>query len=128
MYSELELANIEIVGRVYTEVLDRADSSAVDALFHPGYIQHNPDVPTGSQGLKNLMDDANTRHSAIDHRIKRMFADGDYVIAHVHLVFEPGPQEFAVIDIFRVENGKVMEHLDVLQAVPPQTANVNSMF
>lgn len=128
MYSELEIANLATITRVYTEVLDRADSSAVDALFHPDYIQHNPDVTTGSQGLKDLMDDAKSRHSGINHRITRMFADGDHVIAHVHLVFEPGTKEFAVIDIFRIENDKVAEHWDVLQPVTTSPANANSMF
>jgi predicted SnoaL-like aldol condensation-catalyzing enzyme len=128
MYSEREIANLATVKRVYTEVLDRAASGAVDALFHPDYIQHNPDAATGSQGLKDLMDDAKNRYSAINHRIKRMFADGDHVIAHVHLVFEPGTKEFAVMDIFRIENGKVAEHWDVLQPVATSSANANSMF
>lgn len=128
MYSELEIANLATVKRVYTEVLDRADSGGVDALFHTDYIQHNPDATTGSQGLKDLMDGAKNRYSGINHRITRMFADGDHVIAHVHLIFEPGTKEFAVVDIFRIENGRVAEHWDVLQPVVTSTANANTMF
>ena len=53
---------------------------------------------------------------------------GDYVIVHVHAVREPGTRGNAIIDIFRLENGKVVEHWDVIQPVPEKAANNNGMF
>ena len=60
--------------------------------------------------------------------IKRVFADGDYVIVHVHNVPSPGSRGAAIIDIFKLEDGKVVEHWDVRQDIPEQSANSNTMF
>jgi predicted SnoaL-like aldol condensation-catalyzing enzyme len=54
--------------------------------------------------------------------------DGDYVILHVHAVREPGSRGNAIVDIFKLENGKVVEHWDVVQAIPETPANNNTMF
>ena len=60
--------------------------------------------------------------------IKRAWAEGDYVILHVHSVREPGQRGRAIVDIFRLENGKIVEHWDVIQDVPEKSANDNTMF
>jgi predicted SnoaL-like aldol condensation-catalyzing enzyme len=57
-----------------------------------------------------------------------VFADGDYVILHVHNVPAAGARGNAIVDIFRLENGKVVEHWDVRQEIPEQAANSNTMF
>ena len=53
---------------------------------------------------------------------------GDYVILHVHSVREPGPRGNAIVDIFKLENGKIVEHGDVVQPIPEKAANPNGMF
>jgi len=55
-------------------------------------------------------------------------AEGDYAILHVHSVREPGTRGRAIVDIFKLENGKVVEHWDVVQDVPDKAANSNGMF
>ena len=60
--------------------------------------------------------------------IKRSFVDGDYVILHVHAVREPGTRGNAIIDIFKLENGKIVEHWDTVQPIPENPANNNTMF
>jgi predicted SnoaL-like aldol condensation-catalyzing enzyme len=60
--------------------------------------------------------------------VKRVFVDGDYVIAHVHVIINVGEPGNAVVDIFRVANGRIAEHWDVAQEVPVQSANANGMF
>jgi len=60
--------------------------------------------------------------------IKRVFADGDFVILHSHAVREPDTLGRAVVDIFKLENGKVVEHWDVIQDVPEKPMNSNGMF
>jgi predicted SnoaL-like aldol condensation-catalyzing enzyme len=57
-----------------------------------------------------------------------VFADGDYVILHVHAVREPGTRGNAIVDIFRLEDGKIVEHWDVVQPIPEKAANANGMF
>jgi predicted SnoaL-like aldol condensation-catalyzing enzyme len=61
--------------------------------------------------------------------IKRVFADGDYVILHSHWHgLSDNPRGEAVVDIFRLEGGKVLEHWDVIQPIPETSANANTMF
>jgi predicted SnoaL-like aldol condensation-catalyzing enzyme len=123
-----EEANLRLVARMYERVLQPLDSSCVDEFFAPGYIQHSPLAATGAQGLKDFLDWARARSSAAEHRIKRMFADGDHVIAHVHVIINPGDRGNAVVDIFRIANERIAEHWDVAQEVPVQAANDNGVF
>lgn len=127
-YSELERANLALVEGVYRDVLQPLDSSRVDEYFAPGYIQHNPMAETGSQGLKDFLDWARPISPDAEHIVKRMFVDGDHVIAHVHVVINPGDRGNSVVDIFRIENGLVIEHWDVAQEVPAESRNDNGMF
>ena len=61
-------------------------------------------------------------------QILRVFADGDYVLLHVHRVRMPGTRGDAIVDIFRLESGKTVEHWDVIQPVPETAAHTNTMF
>lgn len=128
MRTEQELANLRLVERVYEEVLGPIDSGAVDALFAEDYIQHNPSIPSGRQALKDMLDRAKIRVPDAVHIVKRMIADGDMVVAHVHLIFEPGTPGNAAVDIFRIENGRIAEHWDVMQPVSTEPKNDNTMF
>lgn len=123
-----ERANLRLVQRIYREVLGPIDSRAVDALFDPGYIQHNPSAATGSSGLKEMLDRAKIKYPKCEHRVKRMLVDGDLVAAHVHVIFQPGDEGFAVVDIFRIANGLIAEHWDVMQPITANTKNNNGRF
>jgi predicted SnoaL-like aldol condensation-catalyzing enzyme len=68
-------------------------------------------------------------HPDAHGEIKRVFADGDYVILHSHWHgLSDNPRGEAVVDIYRSENGKVVEHWDVIQPIPETAANNNTMF
>jgi predicted SnoaL-like aldol condensation-catalyzing enzyme len=94
----------------------------------PRYIQHNPVAADGPEGLKAFIQFLRDKFPNSRSEIKRVFADGDFVIVHVHAIREPGTRGRAIIDIFRLENGKVVEHWDVAQDVPEKAANSNGMF
>jgi predicted SnoaL-like aldol condensation-catalyzing enzyme len=83
---------------------------------------------TGAKGLKSFLRWARDRAPDATHDVKRLFVDGDHVIAHVYVVIEPDTRGNAVIDIFRVADGLVAEHWDASQPVPEQSANTNGMF
>ena len=127
-YTPAEEANRRLILTVYEQVLGPLDSSRVDELFAPDYIQHSPLAATGAAGLKAFLDWARNQSPDARHHLKRIFVDGDHVIAHVHVVIHPGARGNAVVDIFRIENGKVAEHWDVAQEIPARSANGNSIL
>lgn len=123
-----EEANYCLVADMYKHVLQPMDSSRVDEFFAHDYIQHSPLAATGAQGLKDFLDWARARSPDAEHRIKRILVDGDYVIAHVHVIIKPGDRGNAVVDIFRIANGRIAEHWDVGQEIPVASANDNGIF
>lgn len=123
-----EEANLRLVHDVYEIVLKPLDPSRVDDYFAPGYIQHNPMAETGAEGLKRFLAWAREDSPDATHDVKRLFVDGDHVIGHVHVVIKPGDAGNSVIDIFRIENGRIAEHWDAAQPVPEQQENANGMF
>jgi predicted SnoaL-like aldol condensation-catalyzing enzyme len=82
----------------------------------------------GAEGFKAFIEFLKAKFPNYHSEVKRVFADGDYVILHVHNVAEPGQRGAAIVDIFKLENGKVVEHWDVRQDIPEKSANANTMF
>src|ERR1700730_16048506 len=90
-----------------------------------GGRQHNPLIEDGMEGLRKIV----TWLTDARCEIKRVFADGDHVILHSHWYGLSGnPRGEAVVDIFRLKGGKVLEHWDVIQPIPETSANTNTMF
>ena len=127
-YTDQEEVNLALVRGLFDEVLNPMDSGAVDRFIAPGYIQHNPNVETGRAPLKAFLDFIRDESPQAVHDVKRMFADADHVIVHYHVRRWPDDAGFAVIDIFRIENGLIAEHWDVSQDVRLDGPNVNGMF
>jgi len=106
----------------------RQPEEAVAKYVGPSYRQHNPmagDGPGPFIGFVNWL-----ASSSPDFRFdfKRFIAEGDLVAVHSHLVPSTGARGTAVVDIFRLENGKIVVHWDVLQDVPESAQNKNTMF
>jgi predicted SnoaL-like aldol condensation-catalyzing enzyme len=120
--------NKKTVRALYEAVLNKKDFDEASKYLGSKYIQHNPNAADGPDGLKGFIGFLKDKFPNNRSEIKRIFADGDYVIVHVHAVREPGTRGNAIIDIFRLENGKVVEHWDVVQPIPEKAANDNGMF
>lgn len=121
-------ANKKTVVEFYEKGLNQKDFEAAAKYFGPRYVQHNPTAADGIEGFRKFI--AFLREKFPDSRseIKKVFADGDYVILHVHAVREKGTRGNAIVDIFKLENGKIVEHWDVNQPIPEKAANDNGMF
>ena len=100
---------------------------AIAYLAEP-YIQHNPKAPSGLAAARAGM--AMLAKAFPQRRIefKRVLVDGDLVAVHSHYIDHPDDLGQAVVDIFRFENGKIVEHWDVHEPVPEAAANSNTMF
>jgi predicted SnoaL-like aldol condensation-catalyzing enzyme len=93
------------------------------------YRQHNPLIEDGMEGLRKFVGGVASNRPDAHYQISRVFADGDHAILHVHWHgLSDNPRGEAVVDIFRLEGGKVLEHWDVIQPIPETSANANTMF
>ncbi|OYU90981.1 MAG: polyketide cyclase [Bradyrhizobiaceae bacterium PARB1] len=121
-------ANKKTVVEFYEKGLNQKDFEAAAKYFGPRYVQHNPTAADGIEGFGKFIAFLREKFPDSHSEIKKVFADGDYVILHVHAVREKGNRGNAIVDIFKLENGKIVEHWDVNQPIPEKTANENGMF
>ena len=120
--------NKKIVAAFYDAAVNQKDFEKASQYLGARYTQHNPLAADGREGFKGFITFLKDKFPNNRNEIKRIFADGDYVIVHVHAVREPGTRGNAIVDIFKLENGKVVEHWDVIQPIPEKAANDNGMF
>jgi predicted SnoaL-like aldol condensation-catalyzing enzyme len=121
-------SNRQTVVSFYEAGLNKKDFDAAHPYLGSSYKQHNPNAADGVEGFRGFVA-YSKEHTPNSHsEIKHAFADGDFVILHVHKTTGPDDRGVAIIDIFRLENGKIVEHWDVTQVVPERTASGNPMF
>jgi predicted SnoaL-like aldol condensation-catalyzing enzyme len=99
--------------------------------MHPGYIQHNPNAPSGRDATLEVLAAAVKNNPGLTHNVKRViYGDADLVAVHHHFRRSATERGWAVVDILRIEGGCIVEHWDVMQEVPDAAAcrNANGMF
>jgi predicted SnoaL-like aldol condensation-catalyzing enzyme len=92
------------------------------------YRQHNPNAGDGTEPFIGFVKWITGANPQLRVDFKRFIAEDDLVVVHSHNVPVPGTKGRAVIDIFRLEDGKIVEHWDVVQEVPETAKNANTMF
>ncbi|MDX3116575.1 nuclear transport factor 2 family protein [Streptomyces scabiei] len=120
--------NKKIVTDYVERLLVNQDLSAIDAYMSPEHHEHNPGVPAGAAELKAGLRAYTEEYPELKISLKRVIGEGDLVAAHLHVVNTPGERGKSVIDLFRVRDGKIVEHWDASQDVPETAANDNTMF
>jgi predicted SnoaL-like aldol condensation-catalyzing enzyme len=112
--------NKQTVARLY-DAFRAGNVDAFDDLIVPDYVQHNPQAGNGLQAVKDFFRPV----GPVDVDIHRVVADGDLVAVHAHYK----NWNMAAVDIFRLnDDGKIIEHWDVLQEIPAEAASGNDMF
>lgn len=123
-----EKANAKVAIALYNAALNEKNWDKALKYIGPRYVQHNPHAATGPEGFKAHIDDLK-KNSPLNHgEIKHVLATDDLVALHVHVKRKPEDRGYAVVDLFRVEKGKVVEHWDVVQTIPETSLNTNTMF
>ena len=124
---ELE-KNKELVVAFYERALNDRNLDVVAEYLAPYYRQHNPTIEDDVAGLKRYLAWIQENYPQARSEILRVWADKDIVVLHVHRVRIPETPGDAIVDLFRIEDGKIAEHWDVIQPIPTDAANRNTMF
>jgi len=121
-------ANKATVLAFYEAAINQRDFAAAAKHLGDRYVQHNPNIADGIPGFRAFIATLQDRFPELRAEVKRVFAHDEFVIVHTHGIRSPGELGSAIVDIFKLEDGKIVEHWDVMQPVPAQAANVNGMF
>jgi predicted SnoaL-like aldol condensation-catalyzing enzyme len=127
-YSEKERANLAICTRMYHEMLFRFDPAEIDRYLPEDYVQHSTAASGGREGLRAFFADRGDRFPDVRMKIMASFADGDFTIFHIHTIRHDGDPGMSIIDIFRMADGMVQEHWEVLQEIPAALPHGNGIF
>ena len=116
--------NKDLVIKVLQTVFINRDTSIVATHFSSNYIQHNPLIPNGPGAILPMVA---ALPKEFHYEMGMVVAEGDLVMVHGRYIGW-GSKPMIAVDIFRVKDGKIVEHWDVQQAVPEDAANSNTMF
>jgi predicted SnoaL-like aldol condensation-catalyzing enzyme len=102
------------------------DHDVLREILREDFVEHSPGNPSGRDAFVEYIKTSPIATARLD--LKRVIADAEYVVAHYHLVESEDTRGEAVVDIWRFENGRIVEHWDVVQPVPADSETPNGMF
>ena len=127
-HGEKELRNLALCDRMYRDMLFAWNPELIDEFLDEDYIQHSTAASAGREGLRAFMKDRIGRFPDVKQEIKAPFADGDFTICHIHTMRHAGDPGMSIMDLFRIEGGKLKEHWEVVQEIPETLPHDNSIF
>ncbi|HEY6453843.1 MAG TPA: ester cyclase [Steroidobacteraceae bacterium] len=120
--------NKALVLAFYKKLIGEKDYEAARRYMGNEYRQHAPYAADGHAGVAEWVRKFKEAFPQHHYEVKKIIAEGDLVMLHLHGKSGLHPYGESVIDIFRIENGKVVEHWDIIQPIPESADNANSMF
>ncbi len=121
-------ANKKLVLTMYQHLIGDKDFDKARPYLGDYYRQHAPYARDGHDGVRDWVKGFKEAFPNHRYEVKKVIAEGDFVVLHLHGMNGPNPHGESVVDMFRVKDGKVIEHWDVIQAIPDSADNANSMF
>jgi predicted SnoaL-like aldol condensation-catalyzing enzyme len=119
--------NKQVVLRLFELALQSGVTDALD-LIADDYVEHSPVIPAGKQGLAEFLHGLASREQAPRVLLHRVVADDEHVVVHYHATTGSGDPGSAVADIFRLRDGAIVEHWDVVQPLPEAVPSGNPAF
>ena len=122
-------ANKALVLKAYQELFGDHDLGALDRYWARNYIQHNPYMADGTEAVKQYLGKIGILQGPkFKVEFLRVAAEGDLVFVQTRRPKMGDNPEMAIVDIFRIEQGRIAEHWDVMQAVPVDAPNRRPMY
>ena len=121
-------ANKRLVLTFYSHVIGRKDFESARKYMGETYRQHSPYATDGHAGLAAFVKFFKENFPNHRYEVKKVLAEGDMVVLHLHGMGGMNPYGEQVVDFFRIKDGKVVEHWDVIQPIPEKSENPNGVF
>lgn len=121
-------SNKQDVEIFWNELFNNHNVNVIDNAVDSTYIQHNPTYPDGKAAFKTAVAGFLKEYPESSAEIKHIIVEKNYVFIHNHIKLNAKERGQAAVDIFRVENGKIVEHWDVIQDIPEKSESGNAMF
>ena len=120
--------NKRLVLAFYAKMIGEKDPEAARPFMGERYVQHSPYAQDGFAGVAAFARQFKRDFPNHTYEVKRVLAEGDMVMLHLHGKQGMSPYGEAVVDLFRIKGGKVVEHWDVIQSLPEKSSNPNGPF
>jgi len=125
--SEAATTNRTLVSRFLGLVLEGRADAALE-LVSEDHVEHSATIEAGRAGLAKFLGAVAANRDATLVSVERMIADDRHVVVHLHTRWLKEDRSTAAIDIFRIDDDRIVEHWDVVQEVPTDPVNPTSMF
>ena len=120
--------NKKLVIAFYQKLIGDKDAAGARRFMGEPYKQHSPYARDGFEGVAEFVQSFKAMAPNHHYEIKKVIAEGDFVVLHLHGISGMHPYGEQVVDFFRLKDGKVVEHWDVIQAIPENSENPNGIF
>lgn len=120
--------NRRLVFAFHDAFFNRRDVRAAERYVALDLREHSPHLTDGRQALMDHYRKDFARHPQQSFRVVRSAVDADIVFLHLHAKSAPEDRGRAVVEIYRVDGGKIVEHWSVVQTVPDSSDGADTMF